>query len=112
MSGNFKSPAFPNLMTAIAYLSPLGCSSPHLNQHGISGAKTVGTRLRAIHSNDEQLLLALNEYSGYMIARGYKEVSWPTDQDQWFLMEITSHPRSFLFLLFPPCTQQQLSCPN
>ena len=58
-----------------AYLSPLSCSSPHLNQHGISVAKTVGTRLRAIHSNDEQLLLALNEYSGYMIARGYKEES-------------------------------------
>ena len=55
-----------------AYLSPNSCSSPHLNSHGISVAKTVGNRLRAIHSNDNDLLLALNEYSGYMIARGYK----------------------------------------
>ena len=58
-----------------AYLSPLSCSSPHLNSQGISLAKTVGTRLRTIHTNDEDLLKHLNLYSGYMVARGYSEQS-------------------------------------
>ena len=58
-----------------AYLSPYSCSSPHLNKHGISLAKTVGNRLRALHSNDNDLLTSLNQYSGYMIARGYREES-------------------------------------
>ena len=40
-----------------------------------SVAKTVGTRLRTIHSNDQDLLSSLNLYSGYLIARGYKEDS-------------------------------------
>ena len=38
-------------------------------------AKTVGSRLRGIHSNDLDLLEALHNYSGYMVARGYEEVS-------------------------------------
>ena len=35
-----------------AYLHPKSCSSPHLNAKGIAVSKTVGTRLRTIHSND------------------------------------------------------------
>ena len=58
-----------------AYLSPSSCSSPHLTKLGISLAKTVGMRLRAIHTNDYDLLASLNEYSGYMVARGYEEDS-------------------------------------
>ena len=58
-----------------AYLSPSSCSSPHLNNQGISLAKTVGNRLRGIHSIDSDLLQSLNEYSGYMVARGYREDS-------------------------------------
>ena len=58
-----------------AYLHPASCSSPHLNVNGISLAKTVGTRLRTIHSNDSALLQDLNIYCGYMCARGYKESS-------------------------------------
>ena len=58
-----------------AYLHPVSCTSPHLNVNGISLAKTVGTRLRTIHSNDEALLQDLNLYCGYMCARGYKESS-------------------------------------
>ena len=56
-----------------AYLSPSSCTAPHLNEDGISVAKTVGTRLRSIHSNDEDLLHSLNLYSGFLIARGYNE---------------------------------------
>ena len=58
-----------------AYLAPTSCSSPHLNSNGVSLSKTVGTRLRTIHTNDEELLKDLNLYSGYIIARGYKEQS-------------------------------------
>ena len=58
-----------------AYLSPNSCSSPHLNSKGVSVAKTVGTRLRTIHNNDEDLLHHLNLYCGYMVARGYDENS-------------------------------------
>ena len=58
-----------------AYLHPASCTSPHLNVNGISLAKTVGTRLRTIHSNDMALLQDLNHYCGYMLARGYKESS-------------------------------------
>ena len=56
-----------------AYLHPSSCTSPHLNSRGISVSKTVGTRLRTIHSNDEELLLDLNLFSGYLISRGYQE---------------------------------------
>ena len=58
-----------------AYLSPQSCSSPHLNSKGVSVAKTVGTRLRSIHSSDHDLLLSLNLYAGYLIARGYNPTS-------------------------------------
>ena len=58
-----------------AYLSPESCTAPHLNKKGVSVAKTVGCRLRGIHSNDSDLLEALNEYSGYLVARGYDEIS-------------------------------------
>ena len=58
-----------------SYISPASCTSPHLNSQGVAVAKTVGTRLRSIHSNDEDLLLSLNEYTGYLISRGYNETS-------------------------------------
>ena len=58
-----------------AYLAPTSCTAPHLNSKGVSLAKTVGTRLRTLHTNDHELLLDLNLYSGYMIARGYQEDS-------------------------------------
>ena len=58
-----------------AYLSPTSCTAPHLNEEGVSVAKTVGVRLRTIHSNDADLLHSLNLYSGYLIARGYQEKS-------------------------------------
>ena len=38
-------------------------------------AKTVGTRLRTIHTNDKALLQDLNLFSGYMLSRGYKAES-------------------------------------
>jgi hypothetical protein len=60
---------------AHAYLSPVSCTAPHLNEEGISVAKTVGARLRCIHSSDNDLLSSLNIYSGYLIARGYQEKS-------------------------------------
>ena len=49
------------------------CTAPHLNEEGISVAKTVGARLRSIHSSDNDLLNSLNLYSGFLIARGYQE---------------------------------------
>ena len=58
-----------------AYLSPNSCTAPHLNQDGVSVAKTVGVRLRSLHSDDKDLLDSLNLYSGYLIARGYNEQS-------------------------------------
>ena len=67
----FSVKCFSKTTDCHAYLSPTSCSSPHLNKLGVSVAKTVGTRLRTIHSNDEELLLSLNLYSGYLIARGY-----------------------------------------
>ena len=39
-----------------AYIHPQSCSAPHLNESGVSIAKTVGVRLRTIHSNDNELL--------------------------------------------------------
>ena len=71
----FQVSSFSKPTDCHAYLSPSSCSSPHLTKLGISLAKTVGMRLRAIHSNDYDLLASLNEYSGYMVARGYKEES-------------------------------------
>ena len=61
-----------------AYLHPSSCSSPHLNTSGISVSKTVGTRLRTIHSNDEALLRDLNLFSGYLVSRGFDEKSVKT----------------------------------
>ena len=58
-----------------AYLHPSSCTAPHLNSKGVSLAKTVGTRLRTIHTNDNALLQDLNLFSGYMLSRGYKEAS-------------------------------------
>ena len=65
--------AYSKPTDAHAYLSPSSCTAPHLNEEGISVAKTVGARLRAIHSSDQDLLNSLNHYSGYLIARGYQE---------------------------------------
>ena len=67
--------AYSKPTDAHAYLSPSSCTAPHLNEEGISVAKTVGARLRAIHSSDQDLLHSLNHYSGYLIARGYQEKS-------------------------------------
>ena len=36
-------------------------------------AKTVGMRLRSLHTKDADLLLSLNNYAGYLVARGYQE---------------------------------------
>ena len=58
-----------------AYISPSSCTAPHLNSEGVSIAKTVGTRLRALHSRDQDLLQSLNLYAGYLLARGYQELS-------------------------------------
>ena len=55
-----------------AYLAPSSCTSPHLNAKGVALAKTVGTRLRTIHTNDELLLEDLNRFAGFIIARGYE----------------------------------------
>jgi hypothetical protein len=51
----------------------------------------VGTRLRGIHSDDDSLLAALNEYSGYMIARGYKE-----DSVKYHLSVMANRSRSMI----------------
>ena len=71
----FEVQSFSKSTDCHAYLAPNSCSAPHLNSSGASVAKTVGTRLRTIHSNDARLLHDLNLYSGYLIARGYKEES-------------------------------------
>ena len=71
----FAAKSFSKSTDCHAYLSPLSCSAPHLDSSGASVAKTVGTRLRTIHSNDQDLLSSLNLYSGYLIARGYNSES-------------------------------------
>ena len=71
----FSAKSFSKSTDCHAYLSPLSCTAPHLDSRGVSVAKTVGTRLRTIHSSDEDLLTSLNLYSGYLIARGYDEES-------------------------------------
>ena len=71
----FSVQSFSKSTDCHAYLSPTSCSSPHLNSKGIALAKTVGTRLRSINTNDESLLIDLNYYAGYMVARGYDEES-------------------------------------
>jgi hypothetical protein len=75
MLWQFSMSAYSKPTDVHAYLSPLSCTAPHLNEEGISVAKTVGVRLRSIHSNDQDLLQSLNLYSGYLIARGYQEKS-------------------------------------
>ena len=67
--------AYSKPTDAHAYLSPESCTAPHLNYEGVSVAKTVGARLRSIHSSDAELLDSLNLYSGFLIARGYNEDS-------------------------------------
>ena len=74
----FSMSAYSKPTDVHAYLSPLSCTAPHLNEEGISVAKTVGVRLRSIHSNDQDLFQSLNLYSGYLIARGYQEKSSST----------------------------------
>ena len=58
---------------AHAYIAPSSCTAPHLNSEGTSVAKTVGMRLRSLHTKDADLLLSLNNYAGYLVARGYQE---------------------------------------
>ena len=71
----FTMSAYAKPTDAHAYLAPASCTAPHLNEEGVSVAKTVGARLRSIHSSDLDLLNSLNLYSGYLIARGYQEKS-------------------------------------
>ena len=71
----FQTSNFSKPTDVHAYLHPSSCSSPHLNAKGIAVSKTVGTRLRTIHSNDQELLLDLNRFAGYLISRGYQEHS-------------------------------------
>ena len=75
MVWQFTMSAFSKPTDAHAYLSPSSCTAPHLNEEGISVAKTVGARLRSIHSSDQDLLNSLNLYSGYLVARGYQDTS-------------------------------------
>ena len=74
-----------------AYLHPKSCSSPHLSVKGIAVSKTVGTRLRTIHSNDQELLLDLILFAGYLISRGYQEHSVKTH-----LADMANRSRSML----------------
>ena len=62
-----------------AYLHPSSCTAPHLNSKGVSLAKTVGTRLRTIHTNDNALLQDLNLFSGYMFHSGSSMPSLSTN---------------------------------
>ena len=71
----FKVSSYSKPTDCHAYIAPESCTAPHLNKKGVSVAKTVGCRLRGIHSDDSSLLSALNEYSGYLVARGYNELS-------------------------------------
>ena len=71
----FQTSSYAKPTDVHAYLHPSSCSSPHLNVSGISVSKTVGTRLRTIHSNDEALLVDLNLFSGYLVSRGYNETT-------------------------------------
>ena len=71
----FQVKSFSKATDCHSYLAPSSCSAPHLNSKGVSLAKTVGTRLRTLHTNDHALLNDLNLFSGYMIARGYQETS-------------------------------------
>ena len=75
MIWQFQVSSYSKTTDCHSYLAPESCTAPHLNKKGVSVAKTVGTRLRGIHSNDLDLLDALHEYSGYMVARGYDEQS-------------------------------------
>ena len=75
MVWQFTMSAYSKPTDAHAYLSTSSCTAPHLNEEGISVAKTVGARLRSIHSSDQDLLHSLNLYSGYLVARGYQEQS-------------------------------------
>ena len=75
MVWQFSMSAYSKPTDAHAYLSPISCTAPHLNSEGVSVAKTVGARLRSIHSSDSDLLDSLNRYSGFLIARGYDETS-------------------------------------
>ena len=75
MIWQFSTKSFSKSTDCHAYLSPMSCTAPHLDSCGASVAKTVGTRLRTIHSSDQDLLTSLNLYSGYLIARGYNEES-------------------------------------
>ena len=74
-----------------SYLVPSSCSAPHLNSKLVSLAKTVGTRLRTLHTNDQALLNDLHLLSGYMIARGYQETSI-----KYHLANMTNRSRSIL----------------
>ena len=71
----FQTKAYAKPTDVHAYLHPTSCTSPHLNSQGVAVSKTVGTRLRTTHSNDQALLEDLNLYSGYLISRGYNPES-------------------------------------
>ena len=52
------------------YIEPSSCT-PHLHNKSLSIIKGVAHRLRITNMLDEDLLLALNKYSGYLVASGY-----------------------------------------
>ena len=52
----FSMSAYSTPTDAHAYLSPTSCTAPHFKEEGVSVAKTVGARLRSIHSSDSDLL--------------------------------------------------------
>ena len=58
---------------------------------GASLSKTVGTRLRTIHTDDHALLQDLNLFAGYIIARGYNEASV-----KYHLANMANRPRMTL----------------
>ena len=61
---------FPKLVYKL--IGPHSCLAPPLDERGQAVSKTVGSRLRAIHSEDKDLLASLCSYSGFLQARGYE----------------------------------------
>ena len=56
------------------YIDPTSCT-PNLNGKSLSIIKGVAHRLRVTNMLDQDLLLALNVYSGYLVASGYDKVT-------------------------------------
>ena len=56
------------------YIDPTSCT-PNLNRKSLSIIKGVAHRLRVTNMLDEDLLMALNVYSGYLVASGYDKIT-------------------------------------